>query len=104
MRDLCFLQRRSLALIAALAGLAGCAATTAPEYDARFGDGNRQLNAQQLIDPAAPVRNAANTPRTDGRTMRDAMDRLGFSFKEPPPNNVLSLGVIGGGGGGGNGR
>jgi hypothetical protein len=85
--------------IAALAAisLAGCAATTAPGYDSRFGDSARQLKAQQLLDPRAPTRNAQTTPPTDGRTLREAAERHVDTYRAPPPSNVINIGVGGGG-------
>jgi hypothetical protein len=74
-------------------GVAGCAATASPDWDSTFGERTRALNAQQLIDPAAPTRNAQNTPRADGRTTRDAMERQAESYRNPPPTNVINIGV-----------
>ena len=76
---------------------AGCASS--PHVDDRsYGTATRALTAQQIRDPQAPVRNAAITPATDGRTMREAMDRHVGTFKEPPPTTVVNIGVGGGGG------
>jgi hypothetical protein len=80
--------------------LGGCAASGTPAYDSRFGDAARALQAQQIHDPLGPQRNAGVMRQTDGRTMREAMDRQLGSFKEPPATNVISIGV----GAGGNGR
>lgn len=76
--------------------LGGCAATTSPEWDARFGDSSRALKAQQLIDPAAPSRNAQTTQSTDGRSVREAGDRYIETYRSPPPSNVINIGVGGG--------
>ena len=73
--------------------LNGCAATASPEWDARFGDSPRALNAQQLIDPGAAARNAQAVAKGDGRTTRDAMDRHAESYRAPPPTNVINIGV-----------
>lgn len=81
--------------------LSGCAATASPDWDARFGDSARALKAQQLIDPAAPQRNAQQVQRTDGRTVAEAGARHTESYRNPPPANVISIGV---GGGSANGR
>jgi hypothetical protein len=78
---------------ACLLVLGGCAATASPEWDAQFGDSVRVLKAQQLIAPDAPTRNAQTRPATDGRTMREAMDRQVESFRDPPPTNVINIGV-----------
>lgn len=73
---------------------AGCASTN----DDDFGLTTRSLTAQQIRNPQAPARNAAVSPATDGRTMREAMDRHVGTFKEPPPTTVVNIGVGGGGG------
>lgn len=91
---------RTVCAATAVACIAGCAATGSPEYDARFGDGVRALQAQQLIDPKAPVRHSQSTPPTDGRTTREAIARHGDTYRDPPPTNVINIGV----GAGGNGK
>ncbi len=82
---------------ACLLALGGCAATASPEWDARFGASARALNAQQLIDPAAPVKNAQAQARADGRTVREASERQVESYRSPPPASVISIGVGTGG-------
>lgn len=86
------------ALTAAVCLLASGCANTPNESYAGFGMTTRALIAQQIRNPLAPQHNAANTPATDGRTMREAMDRHVGSFKEPPPTTVVNIGVGGGGG------
>jgi len=78
---------------ACLLALGGCAATASPDWDARFGDSARTLNAQQLIDPAAPVKNAQVQARADGRTVREASERQVESYRSPPPASVINIGV-----------
>ncbi len=92
------MNRRTTALIAVLAGsmLAGCAASSSPGYDSRFGDSARNLRAQQVIDPAAPARNGQRVLGTDGQTARESVDRYVDSFKSPPPSNVINIGIGGG--------
>jgi hypothetical protein len=87
------LAAASAAVLALLT--AGCASTS-PDYDSLFGDATRVLNAQQLIDPQAAQRNADAVPPTDGRTMREAMDRQVESYKKPPPTSVVNIGLSGG--------
>lgn len=92
----------NLNLVAAatcLLALGGCAASASPDWDARFGDRARILNAQQLIEPGAPARNAQATPAADGRTVREAMERHTEGYRSPPPSNVINIGVGGGGSG-----
>jgi hypothetical protein len=82
---------------ASLLALGGCAATASPDWDARFGDSARNLNAQQTIDPAAPVKNAQTQPRADGRTVREASERQVETYRSPPPASVINIGVGTGG-------
>lgn len=84
-------------IAACLFTLVGCAATASPEWDARFGASARTLNSQQLIDPAAPVKNAQAQARADGRTVREASERQVESFRSPPPASVINIGVGTGG-------
>lgn len=79
--------------LACVAWLQGCAASGSPDMDSRFGETTRQLNAQQLIDPNAPTRNAQRRVRTDGRTVREATDRYVESYASPPTSNVITLNV-----------
>jgi hypothetical protein len=83
----------SAAVAAAALNLGGCAATASPEWDARFGDSNRTIAAQQVLDPAAPTRNAQANPRTDGRTAREALERHAETYRNPPPTSVINIGV-----------
>jgi hypothetical protein len=82
---------------ACLLALGGCAATASPEWDRLFGDSARALTAQQLIEPGAPQRNAQTNPKTDGRTTRAAMDLHVETYRNPPPTNVISIGLGEGG-------
>lgn len=84
---------RPLAAATLALTLAGCAATASPAWDQRFGDSMRALQAQQLVDPAAPSRNAQTAGKADGRTVREAGERQLDSYKAPPPSNVITIGV-----------
>lgn len=84
----------SAALLAVLG--AGCAASTSPDFDSVFGDAARSLNAQQIRDPQAAQRNGTTLPPTDGRTVREAMDRQVDDFKRPPQPSVINIGLGGG--------
>ncbi|NCT84030.1 MAG: hypothetical protein GXC94_12840 [Comamonadaceae bacterium] len=88
---------RPLAAATLMLALAGCAATASPAWDQRFGDSMRALQAQQLVDPAAPSRNAQIAAKADGRTVREAGERQLDSYKAPPPSNVVTIGIGGGG-------
>lgn len=87
-----------ISLTSCLLFLGGCAATS-PNWDSSFGDSVRTLKAQQLIDPQAPERNAQATPPTDGRTAREGMQRHVETFRNPPPTNIINIGVGAGGNG-----
>jgi hypothetical protein len=86
---------KPLGIAACILVLGGCAASASPEWDARFGDSARALRAQQIIDPAAPVRNAQASAPADGRTVREASDRHVESYRSPPPTTVINIGVGG---------
>ena len=90
MRTIQFTLAASLAFLTA-----GCAISGTPAYDSQFGDAARALKAQQTYDPQAPQRHAGVVPGTDGRTMREAIDRQVGSFKEPPAPTVINIGVGG---------
>jgi hypothetical protein len=81
-----------VAMAACALSLSGCA-STAPEWESRFGDATRQLKAQQLIDPAAQSRNAVTQPATDGRVVREGVARYLESFQTPPPTTVINIGT-----------
>jgi len=88
-------SRLAFGLAASLAGLIlqGCAVSGSPDFDARFGDAARQLNAQQLIAPGAPLRNADHRTRLDGRTAREARDSYVESYSSPPQSSVIQLNI-----------
>jgi len=78
--------------LAAAAVAAGCAASASPQWDTHFGEAARILRAQQVADPGAPARNAQATPRTDGRTVRAALDHQSDAAHNPPPSTVVDTG------------
>lgn len=86
----------TIAAAACMAVLGGCAASASPQWDARFGDSARALTAQQLLDPAAPQRHAQQVLGGDGRTVHEAGERHVETYRNPPPANVISIGVGGG--------
>jgi len=73
--------------------LGGCAATTTPDWDARFGDSLRRLQAGQLIAPDAPARHGQTVPPTDGRSVVEALQRQVESYRSPPASNVIQIGT-----------
>jgi len=91
-------MNKSLALIL-LVLLGGCAASTTPNYDLRFGDAVRESRQRMTLNP-----NAGSGPGPvvgmDGKAAREAVGRYQESFKSPPPVvNVINIGGAVGGGG-----
>ena len=83
-----------LALSSALA-LGGCASSGSPEWDARFGESVRILQAGQLIAPDAPLRHGQTVPPSDGRSVSEAKQRLTESYRSPPPPISIEIGTGG---------
>lgn len=70
--------------------LAGCATSTTPQYDSRFGQALRDAKAAQTLNPTPTGTTAQGL---DGKAAREAMDRYQDSFKTPPvPVNVINIG------------
>ena len=92
---------KNLALILAAMLAAGCATTTTPNYDARFGESLREARFAMTINPGA-AGHGDDANGLDGRSAKEVVKRYQDSFKEPPPvTNVINIGgAIGGGGGG----
>jgi hypothetical protein len=82
-----------LLAIAMLAGLlTGCASTTTPNYDKRFGEAVRGAKRQMTINPDAG-RNADLATGMDGRAARESVLRYQDTYKTPPPAiNVINIG------------
>lgn len=84
-------MRKPLALLV-LALLGGCATSTTPNYDARFGDAVRQARLRMTMNPNAGA-NPDPMAGMDGRSAREAVGRYQDSFKSPPPVvNVINIG------------
>jgi hypothetical protein len=91
-------MNKTLALLL-LALLGGCAVSTTPNYDLRFGDAVREARQRMTLNP-----NAGSNPDSvigmDGRASREAIVRYQDSFKTPPPVvNVINIGGAVGGAG-----
>lgn len=72
--------------------LAGCATSTTPNYDAKFGDALRQARLRMTINPDA-VNNPDSVAGMDGKAAEEAVIRYQGSFKIPPPVvNVINIG------------
>ncbi len=77
------------------AALGGCAPTT-PNWDQRFGEAQRMMMAQQVLNPDAGMRDLPAS--MDGSASRESVIRYRSTFKEPPaPQNVFNIGVGSGG-------
>lgn len=82
----------SLALACAAAGLLSACASTAPNYEARFGEAVRSTRQAQVIHPQG-AEGSAPTLGLDGPASREAVQRYHHSFKTPPPVvNVINVG------------
>ncbi len=86
--DLATVLQTPLLLCGAALLVAGCASTS-PEWDSRFGDAVRVLNAQQTLDPAAARRNAGTPTRSDGRIVKGSVDQYVESYRLPAPSSVV---------------
>ncbi len=73
------------------AALTGCVQTT-PEWDSHFGEAQRMMMAQQVMNPDAGLKEVPNS--MDGGASRESVIRYRNTFKEPPPpQNVFNIGV-----------
>ena len=73
---------RMLAL-AAIVTLCGCAVSTTPETDARFGQSFNLIKAQQTLNPDASL-NTDPVAGIDGKAAKGAYDNYRDSFRKPP--------------------
>lgn len=72
--------------------LAGCASTTTPQYDAKFGDAVREAKLKMTINPNAGL-SADNSAGMDGKAAKEAVGHYQGTFKTPPPAaNVINIG------------
>ncbi|MEO0316470.1 MAG: hypothetical protein RL404_147 [Pseudomonadota bacterium] len=90
-----FKTNAALVLLSA-AALAGCVQTT-PHWDQHFGENERMMMAQQVLNPDAGTK--ALPESMEGGAARETVIRYRSTFKEPPPpQNVFTIGVGGSGG------
>ena len=89
-------MRTLIPALAATALLAGCATSSTPNYDTRFGDAVREARRLQVLNPAPST---ASVSGMDGTAAAQATTRYVDSFKKPEPVvNVINIGgQIGGG-------
>ena len=72
--------------------LGGCATSTTPDYDKRFGEAVREARLRMTINPNAGA-NPDPIAGMDGRSSHEAILRYQESFKAPPPVvNVINIG------------
>jgi len=74
------------------AALSGCAATQAPQTDARFGQSVRNAVAAQTLNPNAGAK-PGSPAAADGQAAVNALKRYRDGFKDPPPSfTILNIG------------
>jgi hypothetical protein len=83
---------RPLAMAAvAMAALAGCATSTTPQLDAKFGESVTAVRDKQTLNPGAPSGDPAQG--IGGKPAVHAQERYQDSFKTPPRTfEVLGIG------------
>ena len=89
-----------MAVVVILTLLGGCAGSTTPEADARFGESLNTLKAQQTLNPEAS-RNTNPVAGIDGKAAKGAYDNYRDSFRQPPAEgmNVAPITGVNAGGG-----
>lgn len=86
---------QTIAALMMLSGavLTGCAPTT-PNWDQHFGEAQRMMMAQQVLNPDAGMKSLPDS--MDGGASRESVVRYRSTFKEPPaPQNAFTIGVGG---------
>lgn len=80
-------------LLVLLLLLAGCASTTTPKLDSKFGDAVNAAKAQQTLNPDAS-QNTNPVVGMDGQAANAVVDRYHKSYEKPPSTgNVFTIGV-----------
>lgn len=70
--------------------MAGCASTTTPHYEQRYGEAVRTAVAQQTINPDAS-KNTDPVAGLDGKAAEQTMNNYDKSFSKPEKNTTLSI-------------
>ena len=84
------MNKLAIAMMFGLIG--GCATTTTPHYDARFGDAVREAKFKMTINPDAG-KNPDQVAGMDGKAAGEAVNLYHETFKSPPPVvNVINIG------------
>ena len=72
--------------------LTGCAATTTPYLDSRFGESVKAARALQTLNPDASL-NTDPVAGVDARAAKSAMDQYHKSFETPPATfGIMNIG------------
>lgn len=72
--------------------MAGCAGTTTPELDAKFGDAVRTSRERQTLNPAASA-NKDPVLGIDAKAAVNTQERYQDSFRSPPKTfEILGIG------------
>jgi hypothetical protein len=78
--------------LASIALLAGCAASSTPNYDTHFGQAVRDARNLMVLNPDAG-KSPGPVAGMDGKAAHEAIGRYYDSFKAPPPVvNVINIG------------
>lgn len=86
-------MRVSFTLILLVLMLSACASYEDPNWAE---PGVRKTLQSQVMDPAAGARNGTRVGTTEGRNVREAIERHGEAFKAVPAAPALSVGTVGG--------
>lgn len=82
----------TVATVAAAAQLAGCASSTTPALDSRFGDAVRAARQAQTLNPTA-LADRNPVLGIDGKAAVNSLERYQDSFKTPPKSfEVINIG------------
>jgi hypothetical protein len=87
---------RALPATVAFAALVALLSACTTVDDLGHGLNTRELLASQHIDPAATARNGSRVTTTEGRTVRESVERQVDSFRAPPTSAVQGVGTVGG--------
>lgn len=85
-------RRLTAALIMVAIATAGCAGSSTPLLDAKFGDSVRAARESQTLNPAASA-NQDPVLGIDGKAAVQAQERYQDSFKTPPRTfEIINIG------------
>lgn len=82
----------TVAAVGAVVQLTGCASSTTPVLDSRFGDAVRAAREAQTLNPTASA-NRNPVLGIDGKAAVNSLERYQDSFKTPPKSfEVINIG------------